>query len=221
MRKAATFAVAFLACFLPAANHCRAEINAGLSSGDDEINLFYLAIGEQYQVPEKEVVIVRQQNIPDEELAVAFFLARQAKAAPDIIVQLRLKGKSWMEITADLGLEAGIYYVPLAHPVSKPPYGKAYGHYKNKRHGEWKTIHLADADIVNLVDLRFMSVRHGCSPDEIVQMRERGQTFMQINSDMLKGKGQIKDKDDGQPSDRNDGDKDKAADKDKKKGKGK
>ena len=223
MRKAGSFAIVFLACFLPAANHCRADMNVGLSIGDEGIKRFYLAIGEQYQLPEKEVVVVRQRNIPDEELPVVFFLARQSKAAPDIIVQLRLGGKSWMEITAHFGLGADIFYVPLAHPVSRSPYGKAYGHYKDKRHGEWKTIHLADADIVNLVNLRFMSARHGCPPDEIVRMREHGQTFVQINSDMLKGKGQAKDKDDDKSSDRNDGDRDKTKDKekDKEKGKGK
>ena len=179
----------FTGCFI--ASTGRADVSFGLSVGDDGIKSFYLAVGEHYQVPEKEIVVVKKQNIPNEEMPVVFYLARRAGTTPEAIIKLRLGGQSWMEITAHFGLTAEIYYVPVKE-ASGPPYGKAYGHFKHRNRNQWQEIKLTDDDVVNFVNLKFISEHYGCSPDEVVKMRENGKNFIDINTEVKKNKNQAK-----------------------------
>jgi len=170
-----------------------ADVDIGLSIDNEGIKSFYLAIGNYYKAPEKEIMVVKKRNIPDEDLPVVFFLARNAGVAPKAIIDLRLKGKTWMQITLHYGLDPGIYYVPVK-VVKGPPYGKALGHFKNKPKNKWKEIVFDDIEIVNLVNLRFISEYHGYSADEIIKMRAKGKNFMLINDNIKKIKKEKKQK---------------------------
>ncbi|UCD63503.1 MAG: hypothetical protein JSW34_12265 [Candidatus Zixiibacteriota bacterium] len=165
----------------------QASVEAALSITDGRVSSFYLAIGDHYRVPEKEIIVVKKKEISDDDLAVVFFLARHANVAPSVIVDLRLGGRTWMEITTHFELSAAIYYVEIAK-VSGPPYGKACGHFRNRHRDQWKSIKLTDVDIVNFVNLKFVSEHYGWSPDEVVRMREQGQSFIAISDKIKKEK---------------------------------
>jgi len=158
----------------------QAEISAGVTLDEDGIKSFRLAIGDHYGVPEKEVLVVHERKIPDEELPVVFFVAKQAGVAPSVIVQLRLGGKTWMEISNRFGLTAELFYIAFDKDPG-PPYGKAWGHFKKNKRDQWKSIQLVDADIINLVNLKFMAERLGCTPGEIVKLRAQGHNFAAIH----------------------------------------
>ena len=160
---------------------------------------FYLAVGEHYGVPEREVVVVHERKIPDEELPVVYFIARRAHVSPETVIRLRLRGRSWMDISAHFGLAADVFYVPLKRDPG-PPYGKAYGHFKKGKHR--KKIVLSDEDIVNLINLRFISEYYGCAPEDVVRMRSEGRSFVEINQHVKKGKHH---KADGSPAAASDG----------------
>ncbi|HUV31540.1 MAG TPA: hypothetical protein VMY05_10680 [Acidobacteriota bacterium] len=183
MRKIFIFAALSILSLGFSATRSRADVDVGVSIGDDGIKGFYLAIGDHYQVPQKQVLIVRERNIPDEELPVVFFLAKRAGVAPGVIIDLRLKDKSWMAITLHFGLSAEIFYVPVSVDPG-PPYGKAYGHFRKRARNKWGEIRLADADVINLVNLRFISERHGYSPDEVIKIRQQGKNFVAINTEV-------------------------------------
>jgi len=191
MRIVTVFILLSIFMLWPAANQCRADVNIGLSIGDGGIKGFYLAIGEHYKVAQKEIVVVKEKKLPDEELPVVFFLARRAEVAPDVIIKLRLGGKSWMGICAHFGMTAEIFYVPVKQ-VPGPPYGKAYGHFKNKKRNKWSTIRLTDTEIVNFVNLKFISEHYGYSADDVIKMREKGNSFVAINAEVKKNKRQMK-----------------------------
>ena len=176
---------------LPVANICFAGVDIGLSLDRDGLKSFHLAVGEHYQVPEKELVVVREAKVSDEELPVVFYLAGRAGVSTQAIIKLRLDGKSWMDISAHCGLGPEIYYVSLKTDPG-PPYGNAYGHFKNRNRNEWRNIKLTDDDIVNFVNLKFLSEHYGYSPDEIVKMRAKGQDFISVNTEIKKNKGQSK-----------------------------
>lgn len=164
------------------------NVSAGIAIADGELRNFYLAIGDYYRVPEPTVVHARKHyHMRDEELPVLFYLASCARIEPDVIIDLRLRQKmSWLNITYHFGLTPEIYYVPVQR-VS-PPYGKAYGHYK--KHGDdYKKVVLMDADVVNLVNLRFISDYHRVAPETVMDMRGNGQQFVVINEHVRKGKG--------------------------------
>jgi hypothetical protein len=143
---------------------------------------FHVAVSNYYHVPEREVIVVRERRIPDEELPVVFFIAQRAHVPAARIVEMRLHGDSWWDISVRYGLGADVYYVPVV-VRSGPPYGRAYGHYKKPKN-QWNTIVLTDADIVNLVELRFMSEHYHVAPERIVELRERDVDFVTIHGDV-------------------------------------
>lgn len=212
------YALPFLAMILvwnltPTTN---AGVDIGLSISDGEVKSFYLAIGDHYDVPEKQIMVVREHKIPDDQMPVIFFLARHAHVSPRTIIKLRIKGMTWMDITFHYGLGADIYYVPVEN-VSGPPYGKAYGHYKHKSKKQKRAIVLSDVDVINFVNLRFISEHYGYSPEKVIKMRQDGISFKAINRkvhEIKKGKARKQsktlasaknDKQDHKPKGRNKG----------------
>lgn len=148
---------------------------------------------------QREVIIIKERHIPDEEIPVVFFIAQRAHVRPATIIDLRLRGKTWMDITLHFGLSPGIFYVPLREVVvTGPPYGKAYGYYKKKPRKGWRKIVLDDADVINLVNLRFISEHYRYEPEKVIKLREGGKNFIVINEEVTKekkgGKEKIKEK---------------------------
>ncbi|MGE5238770.1 MAG: hypothetical protein ACM3ON_08210 [Chloroflexota bacterium] len=162
-----------------------AAVDVGLSVGDEGLNSFYLAVGDYYRVPQSEVVVVRDHHVPYYDAPVVFFLAQRAHVAPATIVDLRLRGLSWMDITLHYGLSPEIYYVPVTY-VPGPPYGKAYGYYKKLPRKKWKEIRLHDDDVVNLVNLGFISNHYRYKPEEVISLRSKGKEFVAVHDEVRK-----------------------------------
>jgi hypothetical protein len=194
-------AITFLVLAVPAAAQ---NVSTGISIADGVVKSFYLAIGDYYRVPESRVVHVKKHyRVRDEELPVVFFLAARAHVDPDVIIDLRFGQRmSWLNITFHFGLTPEIYYVPVKRVG--PPYGKAYGHYKKHGH-DYNKVVLADSDVVNLVNLRFISDYHGAAPEVVMDMRGQGQLFVVINDEVRKGKGQHHDDDGDKQKDKHKG----------------
>ena len=183
--------ITFIFVFLLSAGTTQADVNVGLSVDKDGLKSFHLAIGEHYVTYDKEIEAIRKLRIPDEELPLVFFFANHAGVGKDEIIRFRLKGKSGMDICLHFGYTAEIFYVPIKSNPG-PPYGNAYGHFKNKNKKKWKEIRLTDAEIINFVNLKFMSEYYGYSPDEIIRMRAKGKSFIVINGEVKKIKGKSK-----------------------------
>jgi hypothetical protein len=151
---------------------------------------FHVAVANYYRVPEREVIVIRERRIPDDEIPVALFIARHAGVPWRRVVDMRLRGDSWWDISVRLGVSPEVYYVPVA-VVSGPPYGRALGHYKKKHRKQWRTIVLTDADVVNLVELRFLSEHYGVPPERIIELRGRDRDFVAIHAEVKGRKGRV------------------------------
>lgn len=147
--------------------------NVGVSGNDDGISGFHLSIGEYYRVPHQEVVVVHQRGIHHEELPVVFFIAKRACVHPDAIARLRLRGMTWMDITLHYGLGPDIYLVPGCSGF-------------RPHHPGLKHRRLSDRDIVNQVNLIFLSGHHRCAPDRIVKCRSQGRSYVVIDRDFTR-----------------------------------
>jgi len=165
----------------------------GISADRDGIKEFYLSVGTHYGAREAEIEKVRARSLPDDEMAVVFFLSNRLEVSPLFLVDLRLSGRSWLDITLKYGLSPEIYYVKFASDPG-PPYGKAWGHYKNTPRKRWHQIQLGDSDIINLVNLKFLSEKYQCSPEKIVRLRKQGKSFANMNSEFKNAKAEKKQK---------------------------
>ena len=145
----------------------------------EAIRRFDLSIGDYFRIPEEEVVFIRQKIIDEEELPVVFFLSARARVHPDVIVGLRMKGYSWMDITRHYRLSPEIYYVPVKkenlHWQEGQPYGNAYGNSRNKK--DWKKITFSDREVVDQVNLKFLTQRYNYPPETIIRYRTEGRRF--------------------------------------------
>ncbi len=159
---------------LLAAAPAMAGINLGFSIGDGGLNDFYLSAGNYYRAPQREVVVV-QREVPEDDGPVVFFLAHRAHCSPYRIIRMRRMGYSWWRITMALRLNPDIYYVPMGRGRIYGPYGRAYGYYRHR-----DPRYLTDPDIVNMVNLRFISSYYHVPPREIMERRARGEDFASI-----------------------------------------
>ncbi len=166
------------------------QIDLGISVADGKLRSFHLAVSNYYRVPEREVLIMRDRyHLRDEEIPVLLFMASHAGVKPSVVIDLRRKGRTWLDIAFHFGLPLDIFFPPVRVSNVGPPYGKAYGYYKKYRPtGDWKKMTLSDVEIVDLVNLRFISEHHRIAPEDVISMRGRGDTFITINSDVRQGK---------------------------------
>jgi hypothetical protein len=181
MRQFACFLFVFATLSVPAQAHAQTAISVGAHIGD-----FHVAVSNYYHVPQREVVVIRERRIRDEELPVVLFIAQRARVTPATIVDMRLRGMSWWDISVRYGIRPEVYYVPVA-VAPGPPYGKAWGHYKKSRK-HWDTIVLADDDVVNLVHVRFLSDYYGVPPDRVIEVRGHHPDFVAVNYEVARGR---------------------------------
>lgn len=193
MRKAlkAAGTAALLAALASAAPARAGQADLGISIGDGRLRGFYLAIGDHYRVAPRLVVDYRTRyRLDDDELPVVFFLAARAQIGPQAVIDLRLKKLSWLQVAVRIGLSPEVLFVPVAADRVGPPYGNAYGYYrKHGRSGDWRQIVLTDREVVDLVNLRFLSEYHGIPPDEVIALRGRGRAFVAIHEEVGRAKG--------------------------------
>lgn len=195
MKAIIAFSILFLISMGSQTAYGQSQMDIGASFGPEGLKGFFFAIHEHFRVPEREVIVVRERRIPEEEIPVVFFIAQRARVLPAAVIDLRLSGRSWMDITLHFGLSPEIYYVPVKVEVKGPPYGKAYGYYKNKPKKEWRNIKLVDADVINFVNLRFLSEYHKFPAEKVIKMRSGGKHFVVVNDEIKKGKGKGKGED--------------------------
>lgn len=150
------------------------------------IDPFLEAVHERFEA-RRETVEEIARSLPEPEIPVAFFLAERGRVAPERVARMRLGGSPWMDIAVELELSAEAFYVPIDFDPG-PPYGHAYGYFRQRPRGKWNTIRLPDTDIVNLVNLRFVSDVTGRSPEEIVDLHSKGRGFADI-VDEHRGRG--------------------------------
>jgi hypothetical protein len=61
-----------------------------------------------------------------------------------------------------------------------PPYGKAYGHYKNHKHDRKHSVVLTDADIRHLMAVRMIHEYYGVSAEVAMEWRSSGRDLRVI-----------------------------------------
>jgi hypothetical protein len=163
-------------------------VDVGVSVADGRLRSFYLAIGDYYGVPPPQVVELHDRcRCPDEDLPVVYFLAARAHVEPAAIISLRVQKMPWLDIAFHYHLTPDIFFVPVSTSHIGPPYGHAYGYYR--KYGpsrDWKKITITDHDVVNLVNLRFVSEHYKMSPEAVMTMRGRESKFVVINDEVQK-----------------------------------
>lgn len=166
--------------------------SVGLSSGDG--NYLNLSLSHFDSDPDQTVVIARRLAHPEADLPVLLFLARESGKSLSFVLELRLKGMSWWEIRAHLGVSPDRVIVELPRDPG-PPYGKAWGHYKNKKKagGQQAALVLSDEEFSDWVGIRVLSQTTGVDVMTIIEARRSGTSMGQVaDKHHPRGKGTTK-----------------------------
>lgn len=171
--------VAMAAAVLHANSKVRFSVDA--SGGGEETGGYYMAVGNYNNIQEDRVIFVRGRGISDEDLPVVFFIASRAGVPYEDVIRLRLKKWRWMKIVNHYRIDPAVFYMPVSGKVINRTYAKPYKYYQGRPQNKWKKIRLSDREVVNFVNLRFVSEHYGYNPHEVMKMRDSGRSFKDID----------------------------------------
>ena len=156
------------------------DFGAAVRIGDD--NDLFLSVSARYFDEDRrsiDRVAVRYRN-PD-DLTVALFVARRSGKSGDAIHRLRTEGLSWWDISVRLGMPVDVWFVPVQRDPG-PPYGNAYGHWKNHKRNRHHAVVLSDVDVRNLVAVRMLHEYYGVPVDVAMEWRSSGRDLRTLVS---------------------------------------
>ena len=161
-----------------AAGPARAGLDwtAGISLSDGDRTFVNLSVGHFDADPVVVTPVLRRLPHPEENLPVLLFLARESGRAPDYILDLRLRGLSWWDITLRLGVPPSrVYYAVPADPG--PPYGKAWGYWRKHPHARKGTVIINDREFCDIVGAQVVGKAYGVSPRSVLDERRAGKRY--------------------------------------------
>jgi len=119
--------------------------------------------------------LARQLADPRQDLPILLFLAAESGRTTSFILDLRLGGLSWWEIRARLGIAPERVVVALPRDPG-PPYGKAWGHYRN-HHGHKsapRSVVLSDPEFSDWIGARVVSRAYDIDVVAVLESRSQG-----------------------------------------------
>ncbi len=125
------------------------------------------AVSEHFGAPEREVSVLAQWGLSAGEIPVVLHLADRAGVSPDVVVAQRRRGGEWMDIARGLSVHAGDFHVRIDGPAGF--LSAAYERFGGVAASDWSGVGLTDAEVVGLVNVRFMSRSLGVSAGEVAR----------------------------------------------------
>lgn len=152
------------------------------AGGADEA-AFLRAVGEHFGTPQQEVMVLSQWKLAVSEIPVVLFLAERAGVSPDVVISQRRRGRDWMAISEQYAVHAGDFHIRIdGHPGLL---ADAYERFNARAATEWNEIALSDAEVVALVNVRFLSrylqVSAGRVAQELDDVNGVVAVFMRLN----------------------------------------
>lgn len=177
-------AFAFLATAVASPAIAGIDVDFGVAAEIDDRTDLYFSISSRYFDQDRDTVSrwgVRYRD-PD-DLAVVLFISKHTGRSLDELYALRQqRGLTWWEIAVRFGMPADVWFVPVERDPG-PPYGKAYGHWKNHKKNRGTPVVLSDADLRNLVAVRMAHEYYGVSVDVAMEWRSGGKDLRVLMTD--------------------------------------
>jgi hypothetical protein len=158
-----------------------AQVRTTVVLDRDGLRYFHLAVGDYYGHPYGTVARIHSRYLHPDEVPVVFFIAREARVSPEVVVALRAQGWSWWDVSMHLGVRPRVFAGLLPRRVG-PPYGRAHGYWarRDARHIRY----LSDREIVDWVNLHFLTSHYRVAPERVITVRDRGATYVQIEAEI-------------------------------------
>lgn len=150
---------------------------------------YFRAVAGFFQMPQNEISILSDWNLPTDEIPVVLFIARRAGVSPDAVMALRRSGRSWSELANRYNVDASALHVPIPETASAGPLREVYERYRELPAADWGRIHLSDQDIVTLVNVRLLSQTLRVPPQEVLAAVGHGGSFVDVYARLIRSSG--------------------------------
>ncbi len=156
---------------------------------EDAVASYYRGVADHFGLPPSELRVLAEWRLQAEEVPVVLFLARHAGISADALVALKRGGRSWAELAERYDVGPGAFHVPLQ--ASSPPgtLASAYEQFRSTPSGGWDRIRLDDGDVVQLVNLKFVTEYVGAPADRVLQLRQREGSYVAAYGALMRSGG--------------------------------
>lgn len=181
----AALGVAMCASIVPARAGVFYDATIDLGLRDDA--RVFLSVTNDYFAPPPAIAVdlVHRCPSPVDDYPVVLLLARASRRPPMDILRLRLEYLSWSDIMFRLNISPAVLFVGLDRNPG-PPYGRAWGRWRNHPRGE--RLDIRDRDVFELAKLQVAAGYHHINPYTVVTERGRGVTVEQFVADRNRGR---------------------------------
>ena len=160
------------------------DIDFGVAAKIDDRTDLYFSISSRYFGHDRDTVTSWGARYHDpDDLAVVLFISKHSGRPLDELYALRQqRGLTWWEISVRFGVPTEVWFVPVQRDPG-PPYGKAYGHWKKRKHHREAKVVLTDADLRNLVAVRMLHEYYGVPVEIAMEWRAEGRSLRALMTD--------------------------------------
>lgn len=179
LSRAATFAAALTAVALMATSSDAQERGPGEAA-------YFRAVALYFDLPESEIGILGDWDLPSDEIPVVLFVARRSGVSAEALVALRESGHSWVQLARRYGIGAAALHVPLPNPRAAGALAPLYESFQGTPQSRWSEIRLEDANIVALVNIRVLSGALGLDPAVIAGRTAGTTSFVDLYAQLVR-----------------------------------
>ena len=156
-------------------------VPAALAAEEDRTE-FSAALAAYYGVTPEEVAVVWETGISSEEIAVVLRVAQVSNTSAVSIGNLRVRGDSWQDIMKIRNVGSDSIYMVISGNVESGIYAPILAKFDSVPQTKWNSIDFTNDEIVNLVNLKFLSSQYDFSVFKIMEMRDAGKPFVEISA---------------------------------------
>ena len=127
---------------------------------------FLRAVAEHFGTPQQEVAVLAQWRLDMAEIPVVLFVADRAGVSPDVVISQRRRGEGWLVIARGYSVHAGDFHIPIDGDTGF--LAAVYERFSARAASDWDEVSLSDAEVVALVNVRFLSRHLDLPPDQVV-----------------------------------------------------
>ncbi len=158
---------------------------AGAQGQEEAVAAYYRAVGEYFQVPTSEVAILAEGRASPEQVPVVLDISRRAGVSSDALLALRRGARTWADLAGRYGMSATTFYMPISEGAELGPLSAVYERFRSTPRSEWSQIRLDDAEIVALVNVRFLSDFLHVAPRQVLEVHRNAGSFVQTYQALL------------------------------------
>lgn len=148
------------------------DVAVGLNVNED--TRIFLNVTNQVWHPAVPGAFIQECRYPGDDFPVVAFLAYHSHRQPSFILHMRNQGYPWYEIFYRLNVDPSVLFMGIDRDPG-PPYGNAWGHWKNQRHARMRErLRFSDRDLVGLVKVQTVSRHFGVSPFDVLSAHRQG-----------------------------------------------